>query len=82
MPTAGAYYLHAVIPSSRGCGVSMSPMSVWSAQTIASKQLGDRGPGQAERCAAAVTDDRRTTAVQMLAMLAMLALPALNQPPA
>ena len=61
---------HSVIPSSRGCGASMS---VWSAQTIASKQLGDRGPG---RCAAAVTDDRRTTAVQMLALLA---LPLLNQ---
>ncbi|KAH8806476.1 hypothetical protein F5882DRAFT_456760 [Hyaloscypha sp. PMI_1271] len=42
-------------------------MSVWSAQTIASEQLGDRGPGQAGRCAAAVTDDRRTTAVQMVA---------------
>ena len=63
----GRDYLHAVIPSSRGSGVSMSPMSVWSAQTIASEQLGDRGPGQAGRCAAAVTDDRRTTAVQMVA---------------
>jgi hypothetical protein len=73
MPAAEAYYLHSVIPSSRGCGASMS---VWSAQTIASKQLGDRGPG---RCAAAVTDDRRTTAVQMLALLALLALPLLNQ---
>jgi hypothetical protein len=70
MPAAEAYYLHSVIPSSRGCGASMS---VWSAQTISSKQLGDRGPG---RYAAAVTDDRRTTAVQMLALLA---LPLLNQ---